>query len=42
MLHRMFSKQGITLKYRVYPRFYLIKIKSVFANFGLEKLLKVK
>ena len=33
---------GITLKYRVYLRFYLIKIKSVLGNFGLEKQFKVK
>ena len=37
-----FSKQGVTLKFRVYLRFYLIKIKTVLANFGSEKQFKVK
>ena len=36
------SQVGITLKYRVYLRFYFIKIESVFANFGSEKQFKVK
>ena len=31
------SKYSITLKYRVYLRFYLIKIVSVLVNFGLQK-----
>ena len=31
--------EGVTLKYRVYLRLYLIKIKSVLANFGSEKLV---
>ena len=38
-LHRVFSK-GIILKYRVYFRFYLIKIKSVFAKLGSHKNFK--
>ena len=38
----IFAKWGTTLKYRVYLRFYLIKIKSVLANFGSEKQVKVK
>ena len=42
MLHRIFSKQGVTLKYRVYLRFYLIKIKSVLVYFGLQKQFNVK
>ena len=37
-----FQSIGITLKYRVNLRFYLIKIESVLANFDLEKQLKVK
>ena len=37
-----FFKVDITLKYSVYLRFYFIKIKSVFANFGSEKQFKVK
>ena len=41
-LHRILSKQGVTLKYRLYLRFYLIKIKRVLAKFGSEKKLKVK
>ena len=32
----------MTLKYREYLRFYLIKIKSVFSNFGSEKQFKEK
>ena len=31
------SKYGIILKYRVYLRFYLSKIKSVLANFVSQK-----
>ena len=42
MLHRIFSKYGLTLKYKVNRRFYLIKIKSVLANFGSEKQVEVK
>ena len=33
----IFSKWGTTLKYGVYLRFCLIKIKSVLTNFGSEK-----
>ena len=33
---------SITLKYRVYLRFYLIKIENVLPNFGSEKQFKVK
>ena len=32
----------VTLKLRVYLRFYLIKIKTVLANFGSEKQFKIK
>ena len=32
----------VTLKLRVHLRFYLIKIKTVLANFGSEKQFKVK
>ena len=41
-LHRIFSYYGMTLKYRVHLKFYLIKIENVLANFGSEKQLKVK
>ena len=34
---QVFSKQRIILKYRAYLRFYFIKIKIVFANFGSQK-----
>ena len=33
-----YATQRFILKYRTYIRFYLIKIKIVLANFGLEKL----
>ena len=36
-LHRVFSKYGIIEKYRVYLRFYLIKIKSILAILGSHK-----
>ena len=36
-LHRVFLKYGIIEKYRVYLRFYLIKIKSILAILGSHK-----
>ena len=33
----LFSKYGIILKYRIYLRFCLMKIKSDLANFGSQK-----
>ena len=36
-LHRVFSKYCIIEKYRVYLRFYLIKIKSILAILGSHK-----
>ena len=41
-MHKIFSKEGVTLKFGVYQRFCLVKIKSVLANIGLEKQVKVK
>ena len=34
--------EGVTLKFRLNLRFYLIKIKTVLANFGSEKQFKIK
>ena len=36
-LHRIFSKQGITLKHKEDLRFYLRKIEILFGNFGSQK-----
>ena len=37
-----FFQSKVTLKYRVYIKFYLIKIKRVLANSGSEKQLQVE